>query len=495
MLHRWLNAVVLLPDPRCYQTPADLGLVAEAVAFPNAAGQLLRGLWCAPCPQTAAPAPVVVFCPGTSGNLSSHLQYVALLCRAGCQVLGLDYTGFGASAGEPSLHTLVSDVQCALDFLQRDKQVTSYSLFGISLGANLALQVAAERPEVRAVAVEGLAIYSEITYGVMRDGIMGPRRITSLAYADDPPVPRQHHVVNARLVPAWMARLLARLGTIVFPFAGKEPRRAASQLCNTPVLCIHGLEDRLLSFEGTMQVYDALAGPRSLWLIPAVSHPQEAALAVDGEYVAQLAHFFHTALQGESTPTLTWQLILDGPQQYRLRLHTTEPPGVVLLTMATPQTLTSRTLWLDTAAEIALPATDAPPWVHALRLRTGCKTGEGLEPDLTPRGVRYRQTWQPLIRALTQALHERRAPDYAALVQAMPAERPEPPFDFFLGLYCIQIMQRTQHTMPQVAYAAAQRFRQYWHYGPPPEVEGPTPWDLAAAILGAPMTRPVAVGG
>ena len=39
-------------------------------------------------------APVVLFCPGTSGNLSSHLYYVELLCRAGCAVLSVDYTGF-----------------------------------------------------------------------------------------------------------------------------------------------------------------------------------------------------------------------------------------------------------------------------------------------------------------------------------------------------------------------------------------------------------------
>lgn len=489
MLHRWLNGLILLPDPRCYQIPADLGLVAEAVVFPNAQGELLRGLWCAPCGAPEATAPVVLFCPGTSGNLSSHLQYVALLCRAGCWVLGFDYTGFGHSAGQASLHTLVSDVLSAADFVQHTKQVRTFGLFGMSLGANLALQVATMRPQVRAVAVEGLAIYSEITRGVLQDGIMGPRTITTLAYPPQPPAPRQHHVLNTRLVGAWLARLLARLGTACFPFTGKDPRLPARTLHHTPVFCIHGLDDRLLPFEAAMQVYEALPGPRQLWLIPAVSHPQEAALAVDGEYVAQLGHFFHTTLSDTSAAplaTLTWRLMPHGPREYRLHLRNTGVPGAVLVTVVTAQTLTCTTVWLDAETELSLPAMDAPPWVSALALRA----------QATPRGVRYGQTWQPLLRALSRALHERRGHEYAALVQAMPPERPEPPYDFFLGLYCVQIMQRTQRTQPDVAQAAARRFVQYWHYGPSLDQPGvTTPWDLVAAIQGAPVTRPLPVGG
>jgi hypothetical protein len=32
-------------------------------------------------------------------------------------VLSVDYTGFGQSAGQASLHTLVSDILCASNFL------------------------------------------------------------------------------------------------------------------------------------------------------------------------------------------------------------------------------------------------------------------------------------------------------------------------------------------------------------------------------------------
>src|SRR5262249_29517002 len=308
------------PDRYCYQIPTDLGLSAEAVAFANVDGQHLRGFWFEPVEQpgpvgtlqgrafrpeigpcrlpdfhadTVAPeVPVVLFCPGTSGNLSSHLYYIELLCRAGCRVLGFDYTGFGQSAGQASLHTLVSDVLCACAFLRQVKYVEHFGVFGISLGANIALQVASQRQEIRAVAVEGLALYSEITRGVLADGIMGPRSVTTIAYDSRPPAPRQHHVLNTRRVPGWLSRCLAQAGTALFPFAAKDPRVSARLLTDTPVFCIHGLDDPLLPFEATLQVYDGLPGNKRLWLIPEVSHAQEPVLAEDGEYVTQLAHFF-----------------------------------------------------------------------------------------------------------------------------------------------------------------------------------------------------------
>jgi hypothetical protein len=79
----------------------------------------------------------------------------------------------------------------------------------------------------------------------------------------------------------------------------------------------------------------------------------------------------------------------------------------------------------------------------------------------------------------------------AALLRALPLERPEPPFDFFLGVYCVQIMQRTRQTMPSLAQAAAQVFRRYWHYGPETVAPGqPTLWTLAAKVLGQQVSQP-----
>jgi pimeloyl-ACP methyl ester carboxylesterase len=499
MLHRLLNALILLPDRYRYQVPADLGLCADEIAFPNAQGQLLHGFWFKPVGQTLASEepqdepPVVLFCPGTSGNLSSHLYYIELLCRAGCAVLSVDYTGFGQSAGQASLHTLVPDLLCASNFLCREKHVHTFGIFGMSLGANLALLVASQRQEVRAVAVEGLALYGEITRGVLADGVMGPRNVTTVTYENCLPVVRRHHVLNQRRVSGWLARTLAWAGMTFFPFAGKDPREPACTLTDTAVLCIHGVDDPLLPFEGTLQVYDALPSAKQLWLIPEVSHPQEAALAQDGEYVAQLARFFHAALRGQTpvaTPSITSQLVPQGSESYILRLHNAGVPGLVLTTVVSEHDLACRTVWVRNVTELSVHAPGRLPTVSCLPLFEVAGDGDRAHVRYTPRGQRYRTIFRPLIRELSQRLHERRLHDLADLLHTLPHERPEAPFDFFLGVYCIQIMQRTRQKMPSLAQVAAQVFTRYWHYGPDAESPGqPTLWALAAEVLGQPVNQ------
>jgi hypothetical protein len=85
-------------------------------------------------------------------------------------------------------------------------------------------------------------------------------------------------------------------------------------------------------------------------------------------------------------------------------------------------------------------------------------------------------------------LHEGRLKELPPLIEALPQDRPEAPFDFFLGVYCVQIMQRTRRQLPHIARAAATAFCRYWHYGQQAaQRQRPTPWDLAAAILEKPV--------
>src|SRR5262249_45555474 len=252
-------------------------------------------------------------------------------------------------------------------FLRRDKHVHAFGIFGMSLGANLALLVAAQRQEVRAVAVEGLALYREITRGVLAYGMMGPRNVTTVTYENRPPVARQHHVLNQRHVSGWLAKTLAWAGMSFFPFAGKDPREPARTLTDTPVLCMHGVDDPLLPFEGTLQVYDTLPGAKQLWLIPEVSHPQEAALAQDGEYVAQLAHFFHAALWGQThvaPPAITSQLVPQGAESYILHLHNAGVPGLILTTVVSEHDLACRAVWVRDTTEFSVHARGRQPTVH-----------------------------------------------------------------------------------------------------------------------------------
>lgn len=496
MIHRLLNSLILLPDPYCYQTPADLGLWAEAVIFRNAQGDCLRGLFCRQGPPDMPhnAAPVVLFCPGTAGNLSSHLHYVELLCRAGCTVLGFDYTGFGQSAGKASLRSLVSDVLSASNFLRQAQHVDGFGMFGVSIGANVALRAAALRPEaVRGVAVEGVAIWREVVRGILAEGVMGPRYITAITYEGRSQGPRVAHLVNPVPIGAWLVEAISRLGTALSPLPGKDLEEQSRALRNVPVLFIHGVEDPLLPFEATLQMYTAKPGEKRLWLIPRVGHAQEPILAQDAEYAAQLGDFFHRVLPndvrpGSSMPPMTCEVIAQGPETFCLRLHNPGPPGLALTTIVSDKTVDFRTVWVHNRAEVSDMATGERPQVSCGRLFAVAGCGDAACIHLTARGQRYQEVFQPAVRELSRTLHESRLTDLDTLLGALPLEKPEAPFDFFLGVYCVQIMRRAQHKLPHIARAAAEAFCRYWPYGAAGAAsDPPTPWDLAAAVLGKPV--------
>ena len=498
MIHRLLNSLILLPDQYGYQAPEELGLRAEAVSFPNAQGALLTGLFCQPGAGTA-PAevpdherPLVLFCPGTAGNLSSHLHYVELLCRAGLAVLGLDYTGFGHSAGQASLQNLITDVLSACDFLQQKKRYKRFGIFGLSIGANIALQVAVLRPTVIAgVAVEGLALQREIIRGLLSTGSMGPHRLTAITYEGRVASPRRPHVLNPLRLGSRLADVVSWAGAALFPFQAKDPQLQARALTNTPVFFIHGVEDPLLPCEATLQVYEAKPGTKRLWLIPGVGHAQEPILAQDAEYAAQLGDFFHGALAspvaaGPGLPPMTATWLPGAAGTVMLQIHNPGPPGLALITLRHNATIDFRTVWVAEQCTIPYKSQGQPVLVSCLRLFEVEGSGAAARMRQSTRGRCYQETFQQGIRALSRALHESRFADLPALLQALPQERPETPFDFFLGLYCVQIMLRTRHKLPPLARAAAEIFTRYWQYGrldspcyPPSSL-----WELAATILG-----------
>jgi hypothetical protein len=497
MIHRLLNSLILLPDPYCYQTPADLGLCAEDVVFCNAQGDRLRGLFCrrpGPPDLSHHAAPVVLFCPGTAGNLSSHLHYVELLCRAGCAVLGFDYTGFGQSAGQASLRYLVPDVLSASNFLRQAKHIDRFGIFGVSIGASVALKAAALCPgAVRGVAIEGIAIQREVVRGILAEGSMGPRYIEAITYEGRSQGARVAHLLNPMPIGAWLAEAISWFGSVCFPLPGKDLEEDVRALKDVPVLFIHGVEDPLLPCEGTLQAYVAKPGEKRLWLIPRVGHAQEPILARDGEYAAQLGHFFHHVLPSDRQPSsflppITCEVLAQGPGTFSLRLHNPGPPGLALTTIVTGKTVDFRTIWVHNQAEVRDLATGERPLVSCCRLFEVAGYGDAAAIQLTTRGQRYQAVFQPVVRALSQALHESRLQDFDRLLDALPADKPEAPFDFFLGLYCVQIIRRTQHKRPHIARAAAEAFCRYWPYGASAAAAGlPTPWDLVAAVLDKPV--------
>ncbi|MDP1846580.1 MAG: alpha/beta fold hydrolase [Solirubrobacteraceae bacterium] len=133
---------------------ADLGARKEAVALVGADGVRLRG-WYVPSRNRAA----VIALHGTGSSRLGVVRHARLLARYGYGVLALDLRGHGESDGRSTSApwTLDEDVDAAVGWLAARPEVEARSvgLLGVSLGAEVALRVAARRDDVGATVAEG----------------------------------------------------------------------------------------------------------------------------------------------------------------------------------------------------------------------------------------------------------------------------------------------------------------------------------------------------
>ncbi len=138
------ESFVFFPERALVGTPADVGLRFESVRLATADGPAL-GAWWVPADQ---PRGALVFAHGNGGNISHRLSKLALLHGLGLSVLTFDYRGYGESQGRPSERGTYRDMDAAVDFVAREKNVpTARTLYvGESLGGAVAVECASRRP-------------------------------------------------------------------------------------------------------------------------------------------------------------------------------------------------------------------------------------------------------------------------------------------------------------------------------------------------------------
>lgn len=126
------------------------------VRFKTADGLELHG-WFAPGRGSgeSVRGPAVLHAHGNAGDVSSHVGFSDFLPRAGVGVLIFDYRGYGRSEGGfRNRAALMLDTEAAFEALLRQPEVDPgrVGVYGVSLGGSFALELAARRAEVRAVA-------------------------------------------------------------------------------------------------------------------------------------------------------------------------------------------------------------------------------------------------------------------------------------------------------------------------------------------------------
>lgn len=126
----------------------------EDVTFTTTDNLTLHG-WFIPAVTDQQRAPVIVHAHGNAGNVSNHHEMSAFLANRGFHVLVFDYRAYGRSDDAPlNRQALIDDTRAAVEYARTrpDVDPDRVALFGVSLGGQPALAVAADDPTIACVA-------------------------------------------------------------------------------------------------------------------------------------------------------------------------------------------------------------------------------------------------------------------------------------------------------------------------------------------------------
>jgi uncharacterized protein len=209
----------------------------------------LNGLW---LPAASPNAPVLLYLHGARWDVTGSARRMARMRDLGFSVLGIDYRGFGKSSDElPSERMAYEDARAAWRWLAEQHPDVPRYIFGHSLGAAVAVDLASESNDAAGLIVEGGFTSIPAVYSSMRFG--------------------------------WLP--LQWLITQRFDAAQKIER------IRMPLLVVHGSEDRLIAPALGRALYERAPSPKRFVLVDGGSHHNTNGLAMN-EYRSALHELF-----------------------------------------------------------------------------------------------------------------------------------------------------------------------------------------------------------
>lgn len=217
---RWFEwKSVYVPSRAVDETPREAGLDYEDVEFVAEDGVRLHGWWI-PHPHARG---TILYCHGNGGNIGGRVALCRDLRTLGVSVFIFDYRGYGLSRGWSTEEGTYRDARAAYEVVRArygDQEQPPILVYGSSLGAAIAAQLAMDKPIVGAVFEAGASSITE---------------------------------VGERLFPHLPVRWMSR-------FRYQADRRVAQ--LSVPKLFAHSREDQLIPYELGRKLFDAAADPK-----------------------------------------------------------------------------------------------------------------------------------------------------------------------------------------------------------------------------------------
>jgi alpha-beta hydrolase superfamily lysophospholipase len=195
------------------------------------------------------------------------------LWRAGNNVLIFDWRSRGQS--DIAQHSLayyeLRDAEAAVEYALGRVPDAHLGLIGYSMGASVALLLAAQSAAVRAVVADSpfTGIAEVVAYNAAR------RRL-----------PARLVVPMADALTGW------RYG---YRFGAVRPVQVIQAISPRPVLLIHGSADTLIPYSHAHELFAAAREPKELWIVEGIEHCG-AYFADRAGYVRRVAQFFEQYL-------------------------------------------------------------------------------------------------------------------------------------------------------------------------------------------------------
>ena len=225
------------------QTSASAGLE------PGPPSARLHALWAA---GTSDQAPVLLYLHGARFNVAGSAMRIQRMQELGFAVLAIDYRGFGKSTpGLPSEQSAYEDARAAWDWLRTHKGKQARYIFGHSLGAAIAIELAAQVDDERGTIVEG-------------------------AFTSIPDVVSTYK---------WGWLPVGPLITQRFEAGRRVPN------IGSPLLVVHGANDGTIHPELGRKLYEAALQPKRMVLVEGASHHNTMWMGL-GQYRQALREMF-----------------------------------------------------------------------------------------------------------------------------------------------------------------------------------------------------------
>ena len=243
----WLMIRRRPPDPA--DSPAIHGLPFEDVHFPSKYKATLRGWW---IPSDSARGTIII-CHGQNGSMDADLPLAKILHGANYNVLMFNFRAHGTSEGKHVTFGVFEkeDLLGAIDFLRAEKGVERVAVFGLSMGAAVAMIAAALTNKIAVLILDGAftKFLDAVQYGIRARGIPPP--------------------VDAILAQMTVLGASIQTNTRMYQVS---PHLWAKHIDGVPTLFIHGEKDQFAPLSAMNLMASDLDAPNEIWVALECKH-------------------------------------------------------------------------------------------------------------------------------------------------------------------------------------------------------------------------------